>query len=228
MSARLHFIVEGQTEETFVNIVLAPELARHEIWANARCVMTSRKHGVKRRGGLRNYAKAKNDIVLWMKEDDRPDSFFTTMFDLYALPQNFPGCEDAAKRANPYERVATLEKAIGEDIGHPRFVPYIQLHEFEALIFSDPIKLEMQFFERDAAIKNLAETASRFETPELIDDGAESAPSKRIIDEIPEYAGMKASAGPLVVQEIGLSILCAKCAHFAEWLDKLKALSARA
>ncbi len=142
------------------------------------------------------------------------------------LPNDFPGYEDAAKKVDPYERVATLEKALGEDIDHPRFVPYIQLHEFEALIFSDPTKLDVQYFEHNIAIQRLVEIASQSDTPELIDDGAESAPSKRIIKEIPEYEWMKASAGPLVVQEIGLPTILSKCTHFGEWFEKLKALTA--
>ena len=97
MSARLHFIVEGQTEETFVNLVLVPQLAVHSVWGKARCVMTSRRRGVKYRGGLDSYARARNDIVLWMKEDQNPDAFFTTMFDLYALPTDFPGYEEARR-----------------------------------------------------------------------------------------------------------------------------------
>ncbi len=53
MAIRLHFIVEGQTEETFVNQTLRPHLANISIWVKARCVMTSRKRGVKRREGDR-------------------------------------------------------------------------------------------------------------------------------------------------------------------------------
>ena len=211
MSARLHFIVEGQTEETFVNLVLVPELAQNSVWGRARCVITGRKHGIKHRGGLGSYAKARNDIVLWMKEDRNPDAFFTTMFDLYALPNDFPGYEDAKKNRDPYKRVEALEKAMKEDIGNPRFVPYIQLHEFEALLLTDLKKLEIQYFEQDTAIQHLIEIASKSDSPELIDDGPETAPSKRIIKEIPEYEGMKALAGPLVAKEIGLPTLQSKC-----------------
>ena len=62
MSIRLHFIVEGQTEETFVNQTLRPHLAKLCIWADARCVMTSRQRGLKHRGGISSYAKVKKDI----------------------------------------------------------------------------------------------------------------------------------------------------------------------
>ncbi|MBI4669974.1 MAG: DUF4276 family protein [Elusimicrobia bacterium] len=225
MSARLHFIVEGQTEETFVNRVLAPRLAARSVWGNVRCVMTSRKRGIKYRGGLDSYSRAKNDIVLWMKEDQNADAYFTTMFDLYALPNDFPGYEGARRINDPRERVMALEKAVGQDIQHCRFIPYIQLHEFEALVLADPQKLDREYLEHDAAIRRLVEMASGFQSPEHIDDGNLTAPSKRIAREIPEYEWMKASAGPLVTEKIGLSTLQSKCKHFGEWFGKLEILS---
>jgi len=228
MSARLHFIVEGQTEETFVNRVLVPQLAAFSVWGKARCVMTSRRRGIKYRGGIGSYARTKNDIVLWLKEDQNPDAFFTTMFDLYALPNDFPGFENACRITDPRGRVTALEDAMRQDIQHPRFIPHIQLHEFEALLLADPQKLDWEYLEHNAAIQNLIRMASAFASPEWIDDGNETAPSKRIIREIPEYEGMKASAGPLVAEKIGLSTLRAKCEHFGKWLGKLETLSQEA
>ena len=223
MAARLHFVVEGQTEEAFVNTVLVPHLAQMSIISVARCVATSRKRGVKHRGGVNNYQQVKNDISLWMREDRNSDARFTTMLDLYALPASFPGYESAA-RLQPLQRVEALESALRENIGDWRFIPYIQLHEFEALLLSDPQKLGAHFQLGEDAIRRLADMASRFQSPELIDNGSETAPSKRIISEIPEYRGAKASDGPIVANHIGLDALRASCRHFGEWLDKLERL----
>lgn len=225
MSARLHLVVEGQTEETFTNRTLIPHLARYSVWGNARSVMTSRRRRTIYRGGLVSYARAKKDVVLWMKEDQNPDAFFTTMFDLYALPSDFPAYEAARHMMDPYERVAFLEKAVGTDIGHSRFLPYIQLHEFEALLLAGPQKLDVEYFEHASAIRKLIQMTSQFASPELIDDGEQTAPSKRIIREIPEYEGMKASVGPLIADKIGLDVLRAKCRHFGEWLSRLEGLA---
>ena len=227
MSARLHFIVEGQTEETFVNRTLVPHLAIYSVWGKARCVMTSRNRSIIYRGGLKSYSMAKRDIALWMKEDQNPDAFFTTMFDLYALPSDFPDYDQVQRLRDPPERVVRLEEAMRRDIDHPRFVPYLQLHEFEALLLADPQKLEWEYPEHDRAILNLVQMASGFVSPELIDDGENTAPSKRIIREIPEYEGMKASAGPLAADRIGLPVLRGKCGHFGEWLSKLELLAQR-
>lgn len=124
MAVRLHFIVEGQTEETFVNRVLRPYLATLSIWAKVRCVLTSRRHGVKYRGGISGYAQAESDIRAWMIEDQNSDARFTTMFDLYRLPTDFPNYKDAARIPDPYRRVTALEEALGEDIADQRFTEY--------------------------------------------------------------------------------------------------------
>jgi hypothetical protein len=221
---RLHFIAEGQTEETFINRVIVPHLASYSVWGDVRCVMTGRTRSIIHRGGLRSYVRAKKDIMLWMKEDQNPDAAFTTMFDLYALPSDFPGYEETVRARCPYARVAELERAMLGDVGHPRFTPYIQLHEYETLLLADPQKLDCRYSDCDRAIQNLVDMVAGFDSPELIDDGANTAPSKRIIREIPEYEGMKASAGPLVAEHIGLPTLRHKCAHFDQWLVQLENL----
>ena len=224
MSVRLHFVVEGQTERRFVENILRPHLADRSIWVAARCVETRRSRGRKYSGGIRDYTKAKRDIERWIKEDQKSDARFTTMFDLYALPGDFPGYEYARQESDPYARVRLLEDALGEDISDQRFVPYLQLHEFEALLFCDPQKLEERFDRHSAGIVRLAQVAEK-SNPELINDGNETAPSKRIIKEIPEYESDKASSGPIVAERIGLTTLRTKCEHFAEWIGKLEDLT---
>ena len=222
---RLHFIVEGQTEETFVNQVLKPHLGDHYVWADARCVLTSRRGGVKHRGGFRNYAQPQRDIVSWLREDQNADARFTTAFDLYRLPSDFPGYGDAQAADDPYEKVRILEAALRDDIGDWRFIPYLQLHEFEALLLSEPDQLAPHFTDGEARIRNLVDMAGQIGNPELINDGPDTAPSKRIIAEIPEYKGMKSSAGPIVAEKIGLTNLRTRCRHFGEWVSQLEDLA---
>jgi len=236
MPVRLHITAEGQTEERFVKDVLAPYLGEQGVWADARCVLTSKnkRAGAEYRGGFRRhsaYLTVKADICAWMKEDRHPDVRFTTMFDLYALPTDFPGHAAAAAEQKPYEKVRLLEESLCQDIrgelDDTRFIPYIQLHEFEALLFADPQRLDWEFLEHAAPIQRLvAMVAAEGGNPELIDDGDTTAPSKRIAAEIPEYAGSKATSGPLVAGKIGMNVLRNKCRHFREWLDMLIALGA--
>ena len=77
------------------------------------------------------------------------------MFDLYGLPSDFPGYAKAAEELDPYSRVNVLENALQESINDWRFTPYIQIHEFESLLFSDIEKLGIrfpQYFRKDSEI----------------------------------------------------------------------------
>jgi hypothetical protein len=225
---RLNMIVEGQTEETFVRDVLTEHLAARSVFVSCRCVETSRdrKHGKVYRGGLLSYARARNDLHRWMKEDQRPEAHFTTMFDLYALPDDFPGREEARRLTAPQARAEALEAAFARDVDHRRFRPYLQLHEFEALLLSDPSKFDWEFMEHEQAIARLVALSESVSSPEEIDEGEDTAPSKRIIREIPEYEGRKASAGPLIAAKIGLTTLREKCPHFNAWLARIEVLGA--
>ncbi len=222
---RLNMIVEGQTEEAFVNRLLKPLLAYRDVFVAVRCVETGRRGHKIFRGGLLNYEKAKKDITLWMKEDQGADARFTTMFDLYRLPDNFPNTEKARVQSNINDKVQTLEKGFAESVNDHRFFSYIQLHEFEALLFSDIEKMSFYYPDQKSEIKRLVEQSKQFENPEHINDGPSTAPSKRIICELHSYEGDKASAGPEVATQIGLTTIRAKCPHFNSWLAHLEELN---
>ena len=212
MNVRLYVIGEGQTEETFANQILKPHLASFSVRVSAHVVVTKRVPGYTYGGGLNSFTQAERNINLWLKQDLDDDARFTTMFDLYRLPNDFPGYAAAAAHDDPYRRVEALEDALKQDIPDSRFIPYIQLHEFEALLLSDPQKLDTQFDFRSDGIARLVEMVSEFTSPD------------RINDEIPEYKHRKASAGPMVAGKIGLPTLRSKCAHFGAWLGTLESL----
>lgn len=220
---RLHVTTEGPTELNFVRQHLARSLAKSAVFADARSVLTGKDNRISKefRGGMTTYHKAKNDILTWMKEDNHAECRFTTMFDLYGLPQDFPGYNEARRISDAYHRVEILENALLDDISDPRFIPYIQLHEFEALILADPKQLDWEYIDHEAAIQRLVQMVGN-QNPELINDGYETAPSRRIIREIPEYD--KRSSGVSVTGKIGLSVLRSKCPHFDEWITKLEKL----
>jgi len=222
---RLNCVVEGQTELGFVDAVLKRHLQARQVFATARCVETSRKRGRIRRGGIVKYERFKRDLTRWMREDQNADARFTTMLDLYGLPSDFPGYDEAAQQSDPNERVELLEKRLAEDLADRRLVPYVQLHEFEALLFCDPSAFEGVFIGCTHATEQLAQIASQFASPELIDDGEQTAPSKRLIQQIPQYAGQKSFAGPQIAEQIGIGLMRQKCPHFDAWVGRLESLS---
>ena len=221
---RLHITAEGHAEQAFVKNVLAPHLARYDVLVDARRVLTSKDNRAAKeyRGGLLSYQKAKKDIQNWLKEDKHAECRFSTMFDLYALPNDFPGYTQAKKQTDKYECIRILEESMASDLASRRFIPYIQLHEFEALILADPQQLDWEYLEHDRPINNLIAMVVN-QNPELINDDPMTAPSKRILNEIPEYD--KVTAGVAVAGKIGLQTLREKCRHFNEWLTTLEQLS---
>ncbi len=222
---RLNLIVEGSTELGFVSEVLKPYLAGKNIFVYARCVETSRSrraNKIYRGGGLSKYCKVKADLLRWIKEDQNIEAYFSTMFDLYARPPDFPGFEKAHRFNDKYKIVDELEMSFSADLTEPRFLPYIQLHEFEALLLCDPAKFEDFFIGQEQAVQDISSQASKFPTPEHIN--LDLPPSKLIIDKIPAYEYQKAAVGPIVGRKIGVELMRSKCQHFDSWLNKLEDL----
>ncbi|MGP0063729.1 MAG: DUF4276 family protein [Isosphaeraceae bacterium] len=223
--ARLYLFAEGQTEETFADTLLKGHLANHGVFLHRPTqIAHARRRGRAHRGGGRNYKPMRDDILRFTSQERAGDVFFTTMIDLYAIHPGFPKLgESEAFRHSPPQRVEFLERAFADDVGDARFIPYIQLHEYEAYLFSDPAWFSY-FYDREKEIAALQAIANSHPTPELIDDWPNSAPSKRIIAQIPEYELAKSVVGPQVAVLIGLDVIRARCPHFHAWLSRLESL----
>lgn len=223
---RLYLFAEGSTELTFADTVLKPYLANFGVYMHSPVLIAhAKKRGVIRQGGGHKYLPMKNDILRFLAQERQGTVFFTTMIDLYAIHSDFPQLEEAESlRHLPYERVEMLEQAFVKDIGDRRFIPHIQLHEYEAYLFSDPSYFRYFYDHHERQIAALQAIADGFDTPELIDDGPQSAPSKRVIAEFPDYEDAKSVVGPQVAELIGLAAIRDKCPHFASWLAKLASL----
>lgn len=224
---RLQILVEGKTEEIFVRDVLGPHFCRlgwHE--ASATRLTTRSERDRQWKGGVTNYARVKGDVELRLKQQGG-DVRVTTMIDLYALPLDFPEFTKHQGDTDAYRRVTALEAAFATDIADPRFVPYLQLHEFEALLLAEPRRITEVYDVPADRVEALDRAVwDNADNPELVDDGPMTAPSKRISAAVPQYQSNKASAGPLVAQAIGLDLLRQRCRHFAEWLAKLEEMVA--
>jgi len=218
MSVRLNVTAEGQTEERFINDILYPHLAQFNVYTSVRRLRTSKTH----RGGYTNFEKAKFDITQWLKEDST--AWHTTFIDLYGLQDDFPGYKSSKHLQNSLQKVNAIEQAFGEVIAHYRFIPYIQLHKFEALLFSDPSVMEKWCGLDNLLPPNCFGTIrQQFANPEHINDNPNTAPSKRILSLHPGYN--KAIDAKLIAEEIGLAKIRQECPHFNDWLcilEKLK------
>ena len=213
---------EGQTEEVFVREVLAPELASHGIFVHAQTVKTS-KTG---RGGALNLDRVRANLRDILRQ--RGDTYVSTLFDLYGLGPTFSDFAES-RSEEPGLRAARIENLLADDVvahagcRRERFIPHIQPHEFEALLFSDvrrfrEVTPQWIDFEHD-----LERIRAEFESPEHINDSPATAPSKRLVNLLqPTYR--KTRHGPVIARRIGLATLRNACPHFGAWINKLTAL----
>lgn len=215
---RVYVLVEGQTEEAFVNELMMPHYALNGIFLTPIIVRTSPGY----KGGVVSYAKIRPQLEKLCKQDD--DAYVTTLFDLYALPGDFPGKAHAAfpVAGSGQRKAEFLEAEMARDIGQQNLIPNILVHEFEALLFTR-IEAFEQWTNDDNVLAPLR-AAAQATPPEEINDSPQTAPSKRILAAMPGY--QKTFHGPLIACDIGLDAMRAACPHFAAWLTVIEGLVA--
>ncbi len=218
---RLNITAEGFSEERFVTDILRPHLLNFGVYTVVRKVLSNRK--LRKRGGIVGYEKFKNDVTQWFREC--PDVYHTTLIDLYGLKPDFPG-HTTTRHLQPYNRVLEMEKLLKEDLHFYKFIPYIQLHEYETLMYSDTTIMENWLgLYNKLPINCFSNIRNSFpnKNPELINESPEMAPSKRILSLCNSYD--KVNDGILILKEIGLKKLRRECSHFYEWVTSLENLS---
>lgn len=223
---QLNIFCEGPTEQGFCTQVLRPHLfPQHDGVIHTLAVGVKDYHHLYGIGRQTKYERVRKFICNTIKQREGKDVYFTTLFDLYALPTDFPGAEaNVRDPANPTPYVLALEEAFRQNIGYYRFISYLQLHEYETMLFAEPDVFRKSFENCEAAIQQLKAIAASVPSIEHINDGKTTAPSKRIIDVIPEYDGRKKSAGPDIAAYIGIAAIRDKCPHFHLWLLRLETL----
>ena len=216
-NTRVNILVEGQTEETFVRELLAPHLAGFQVWLTPRIVETSKGH----KGGAVSYAKIVRQVRLWCLQDQ--SAIVTTLFDVYGLPGDFPGALTWDAGQAPQPQVAALESALAADVAQPNLIPYLQLHEYEALLFSD-LNAFAYAGVPPRTIEHWQAELAQFAGPEDVNNSPKTAPSKRLIAHWPAYGTSKPVHGTLIALQIGLPAIRTRCPRFDEWVTSLENL----
>lgn len=222
---RLYLTVEGQTEQAFAKRVLVLHLAQFHVMLHSPRLtgLHRRRRGRIPRGGLLNtFAHTQSDIRTWLLEDRSPDARFSMMVDLYSLPTDFPGYATGMAQPAGRPQAIALERALSAEIAYARFLPYLQVHEYEALVLVDPLRIATLYEAAMPALRALSDECSRYASPEEINHGQHSHPKHRIQQVAPNYD--ENVAGPLLVEEIGLAAIRTQCPHFNAWLTRLENL----
>ena len=223
---RLLIHVEGQTEEDFVNEMLRGHLvSRGYHSVEARLVGNARLR--EQRGGIRSWLSVRKEIANHLLGD--PGCIATTMIDYYGLPRGqraWPGRVEAINLPVG-NKASCVQSALAKDFSEfagsrvrvDRFIPFVVMHEFEGLLFSD-----CQAFARGIGRPELEskfkDVRAKFDTPEHINDSPDTAPSKRVLTLVPSYE--KPLFGVLAALEIGLTRIRAECPHFDGWIQDLE------
>jgi hypothetical protein len=206
----LIIVVEGDTEEEFVKDLLLPYFNSHEIY-DVRPIKISTKAGFK--GGFVNYDHLKRDVNRYLKE--RKNQIITTFVDYFRLPNSVPKYDECQKIHFVDARIECLENSMCEDFQNERFIPYIQKHEFEAVLFSSNLGFESLFSEIS---KETQKIVDQYPNPEDINDQPHTAPSKRLLQIKSDYD--KVADGNLIALEIGIETILEKCPRFRNWVKK--------
>lgn len=214
---RLIIVCEGQTEQEFCNDILQPHLIQFGIVVQNPTIK-------KTAGGIVNWASLKHQIETHLKQD--PTAFVTTLIDFYGIHanHNYPNWLQANQHNNKNIGMDLMEQGMLASIPaqlQQRFIPYIQLHEFEGLLFCDINVFDNGFEENEFLDYNyLVQTLNDNQNPELINDSSITAPSKRLLKIIKDYS--KITHGCLIAQDIGIIKIRAKCPRFNKWIDDLE------
>lgn len=219
----VYVFAEGQTEESFIKNVVAPSLSYLGIYLIPMLMPTS-KSG---RGGAISYQRLIRNAKNLLAQQN--DTYLTTFFDYYQLDNAFPGFDQLETKNGIYNKVVHLETSLHtqliQEIGcrPERFIPHIQPHEYEALLFSDVEKLVSIEPDWIECLDKLVRVRNEYESPEHINNSFETAPSKRLEKLLnPKYR--KTRHGPLIAKAISLEVIEQECSHFKAWMDKLRSL----
>ena len=213
-------VVEGQTEQKFIKDVLAPYLYNKGIFMTP--IVASKKG---QKGGDIKFQRVKRDIVNILKQSDV--DVVSTFMDYYGVKE-WPGKDSILSNSTPGQIAATMNSAAKNEISHDydylnpsqRFIPFIAVHEFETLLFSDT-KVLAEGLGVDQATVDA--TVNKFPSLEHINNSRETAPSKRLEAWFPQYG--KTTTGIAIAKKIPIDTMRSKCPLFNQWLTAIETIA---
>lgn len=209
---RICVICEGATEAAFIHQCLAPYLVSSGVYAYGSIIQArSGKH----RGGRVTIDRLARHLSHEYNSFDR----LTTFVDFYGFKDR-----DGRSRAETERAILERTRTLTSRFDERCVLPYVQMHEFEGLLFTDPAAFEwVQDGWSEEVYYKLNAVTEAFETPEDINDSPDTAPSKRILSIFPDGTYSKTEHGPLIAEAIGVDAIRARCPAFNEWVGRLQA-----
>lgn len=210
---RVVFIVEGDTEVSFIQKCVIPYLYSKGYTnpMNAQKILTNRK--LNKKGGNVGFEYLKNDVC---RVAATKNVLITTLLDFFRLPPDYPAySRDALKLP---EMEAAMREDLSEVVEASCLLPYIQRHEIESLMFTNMAGFDI-VVDSEQALGRLQQVIDAYPNPEDINGGAETAPSKRLMKIFPYD---KVIDGEMILEALEMEDIRAKCPRFNEWMTKLE------
>lgn len=210
---RVIILCEGETEQEFCQKTLQSHFAPKNVSIQPPII---KKTG----GGLAHWSNIRKQLVNHLRENN---NLVTMLIDFYGIEpkHEFPKWAESLNIQDKNERIDFLEKAIFEDLGKvPNFLPYLQLHEWEALLFVNTLFFEQTFGADIQNIDFLKETLAKNPNPETINDQKDTCPSARLAQCIIGYD--KIVCGNILIENIGLETVRTKNPRFNQWIQKIE------
>lgn len=196
---RLGISVEGATEREFVNRVLRPHLLGFG-WVQVVGVDL---------GGNVSLDKIAAELPRLLGGFDH----VSTLYDFYGF-KNRDGMT-----------VQTLEAAVAQRFNaarQARLTPYVQMYEFEALLFAAPEQTHATLGGPVAQLQALQLAVAEAGSPEAVNDSPQTSPSHRLKALFPKFD--KKLHGPEIIACAGLAGIRAQCARFDAWVGRLESI----
>jgi hypothetical protein len=221
----LYFIVEGETELEFVNRLLKPYLWQRGLTTHIQALPITMGGGGH---GYNNIQHFKNTIKPLLNYGNEP--FITTMIDYYGInsEKKMPNYAECMTQNTTDDKIKCMENSLQTVVKSIKqyrfFIPYIQKHEMETLLFANPAQ---GFDLEKPAIKN-AVLALIKQNPDIetINNTPQGAPSKRLT-EIYAQHGQKYNKGADAVdiaELTGMDNMLKECPRFRNWVERLIAM----
>ena len=221
---RVIIICEGHTERDFCAKFLDPYFSDKGIKIESPLIKKS-KGGIVKWIGDKGLKKEISNHIKTNRS-----AYVSTFFDYYGLTDKLqlPMWNASKSFRNPNKRVEKIEAGMFQDINDSlryRFIPYIQIHEFEALLFSDFRAFNNKTLKTSHDSDYLKSTIENYDNPEMINNNRETSPSNRLKRIIPGFR--KKLYAYRLVNAIGIDRIRKKCPRFDNWLGQIEELTDR-
>lgn len=219
MKKRLLVYCEGQTEEMVVNRLLRPHLANYGVTVERPILAATSTEPDGQRGGFVNWPAIEADMRTLFANDTDSNLRFTTLLDVFRMPGKVLSLAGFISPISAVADIEKLEAKIGNIFSEPRFKPYLQRQEFEALLLADPDALARVFHRHKPGIEALKLDIVSYTNTEDINHGPDTHPAARLAKAITGYDNLKASNAYFVLAETGFDCIRAKTPRFHAWLE---------